>query len=189
MHQNLAIVHTEKLKGGVEAMTSATCRIWNALVLAASLAASTGASAQEGAAERAVASASVVLKLALGVEASRLIVLTADRATWGRGEGQPAMVVERTGACAFEMRPSGSPGLRIDFNRLSVPVQHACGTHACSVRFSGVERAICLTSATARDQCRGFLQIGPLPAEAARELLANIAMVHQQEGCRPINRR
>jgi hypothetical protein len=99
------------------------------------------------------------------------------------------MVVERTGACAFEMRPSGSPGLRIDFNRLSVPLQHACGRHACSVRLSGVERAICLTSATERDQCRGFLQLGPLPAEAARELLANIAMVHQQEGCQAINRR
>ena len=130
-------------------------------IVATSLVASISAPAQDLAAERAVAGAAVVLKLALGMKASRLTILTADRATWDEGEAQPSFTVERTGTCAFELKPPGSPGLRIDFARLSVPIQHTCGTQACSVRLSGVARAVCELPSAEGGQCRGFLQLGP----------------------------
>src|SRR4051812_26879677 len=99
------------------------------LCIIASLVLSARSSAQELAPEPAIARAAVVLKLALGINPSRLTILSADRATWGEeGDG---MVVERKGPCAFEMSVGGSR-LRIDFNRLSIPVQHACGTQSCS---------------------------------------------------------
>jgi hypothetical protein len=144
-------------------------------------------SAQEFAAEPAIATAAVVLKLALPTKASRLTIHSADRATWGE-DGDEA-VVERKGPCAFEIMSVREAGLRIDFNRLSIPVQHACGAQSCSVRLSGIERAVCVTSPGQKEQCRGFLQLGPLAAETARELLASISLVHQKARCEPVNRR
>lgn len=155
------------------------------LCIIASLVLSARSSAQELAPEPAIARAAVVLKLALEINPSRLTILSADRATWGEeGDG---MVVERKGPCAFEMSVGGSR-LRIDFNRLSIPVQHACGTQSCSVRLNGIERAVCVTSPGQKEQCRGFLQLRPLAAETARELLASIALVHQKARCEPLNR-
>ena|SRR5215208_4259281 len=156
--------------------------------IVASLLLSFGSSAQEFAAEPAIASAAVILKLALPTHASRLTILSADRATWREGEAEIA-VVERKGRCAFEIKPSGASGLRIDFNRLSVPIQHACGRETCGVRLSGIERAVCVTFTAETEQCRGFVQLGPLPIETARELLASIALLHQKPGCEPLNRR
>jgi len=155
--------------------------------IVASLLLSFGSSAQDFAAEPAIASAAVILKLALPTQASRLTILSTDRATWREGEAEMA-VVERKGPCAFEIKPSGASGLRIDFNRLSIPVQHACGTQSCSVRLNGIERAVCVTSPGQKEQCRGFLQLRPLAAETARELLASIALVHQKARCEPLNR-
>jgi hypothetical protein len=158
-----------------------------AVCIIASLVLSSHSLAQEFAAEPAIARAAVVLKLAFGINASHLTILSADRATWG--EDGDAMVVERQGPCAFEIMSVGGAGLRIDFNRLSIPVQHACGTQSCSVRLNGIERAVCVTSPGQKEQCRGFLQLGPLAAETARELLASIALVHQKARCEPLNRR
>jgi hypothetical protein len=157
------------------------------LCILACLGPSIGALAQEFASEHAIGSAATALKLALPIKASRLSILSADRAIWEDGDANTA-VVERSGPCVFGIKPASGPGLRIDFSRLSVPVQHACGTEACTVRLSGIERAVCVTSA-APDQCKGFLQLGPLPVASARELLASIVLVHQTAGCTPLNRR
>jgi hypothetical protein len=110
-----------------------------AVCIIASLVLSSRSSAQEFAAEPAIARAAVVLKLAFGINASHLTILSADRATWG--EDGDAMVVERQGPCAFEISVGGA-GLRIDFNRLSIPVQHACGAQSCSVRLNVIGRAV-----------------------------------------------
>jgi hypothetical protein len=66
-----------------------------AVCIIASLVLSAHSSAQEFAAEPAIARAAVVLKLAFGIKASHLTILSADRATWG--EDGDAMVVERQG--------------------------------------------------------------------------------------------
>lgn len=139
--------------------------------------------------EPVIVDAAAALKVVQSIHASRLAVTSPDRATWSEDGAEASAVVERIGACAFEIKPIRSSGLRIDFKRISVPLQHSCGTRTCTVRLSGVEWAICVTAEGAKDACRGFVQVGPIPVEAARTLLASVARVHQSPGCEPLNRR
>src|SRR3954454_18188140 len=79
--------------------------------IVASLVLSFDSSAQEFAAEPAIASAAVILKLALPTQASRLTILSADRATWREGEAEMAVVERRLSRLVLPGCASTSIGL------------------------------------------------------------------------------
>jgi hypothetical protein len=143
-----------------------------------------GASVQEAPAA-AILDAAYVLKVAASVQVEKVTILSPNRAAFTEVGGRTS-AIERTGRCAFELKAENASGLRIDFNRVSAPVQHACGRSSCTIRLSGAGGAVCVTSPPAEDQCRGFLSIGPLPVETAREALASIARLHAGTGCEPL---